>query len=149
MAKSARISLLVVIVALAGACGSSDNGLSKAEFVKRADAICAASNKKFDAVSATVGHDTSIGAAPEALPGAVRARSARSEIEQLRALKPPKADRDDDLEDARRPLERRRLSSSRQVAAVKSTAELVQDQVAGERRGGHERGEGVRVDRVR
>jgi hypothetical protein len=78
-----RFALAFAIAALAAGCGGSGR-LSKAEYSKRADAICAKYNAKLKALS----RPTSIAALPayvdQALP------LARKGDDELRALKAPK-----------------------------------------------------------
>jgi len=78
-----RFALAFAVAALAAGCGGSGR-LSKAEYVKRADAICTKYNAKLKALS----RPTSISGLPayvdEALP------LARKGDRELRALKPPK-----------------------------------------------------------
>ena len=93
MAKVMRILLVGTLVAAAGACGgSSYKGLSKADYTTKADAICAAGNKKLTAVSKTLTPKSSL-ADFQKLYREDFANTTRDEITQLRALKPPKADR--------------------------------------------------------
>jgi hypothetical protein len=92
-----RWSWIVLIVACMavltmGACGSSYQGLSKAEFVKRALAICAKSEARANKIVSAPRQDGSIDGykrvyVDELLP------SLSAGVAQLRALKPPKADR--------------------------------------------------------
>jgi uncharacterized protein YqeY len=93
MAKVMRILLVGTLVAAVGACGgSSYKGLSKADYTTKADAICAAGNKKLDAASKTLTPQSSL-ADFQKLYREDFASTTRDEITQLRALKPPKADR--------------------------------------------------------
>jgi hypothetical protein len=79
------IALPVVIAALAAGCGGSGR-LSKADYAKRADAICTKYNAKLKALA----RPTSISGLPayvdQALP------LARKGDDELRALKPPKGE---------------------------------------------------------
>jgi hypothetical protein len=90
-AVAAAVMVVGMIVA-AAACGSSDdNGLSKADFITQADAIC----KKYNdlSIKATSGLKNPTDAE---LVAAIKAKIVpllpKQEAE-LRALKPPKADR--------------------------------------------------------
>lgn len=82
---SPRIPILVLTAALAVGCGSSSGGgrLTKAEFTKRADAICATANRQEKALRVT-----------NTLPGLERAVTQEekvigSALNRLTALKPP------------------------------------------------------------
>ncbi len=88
----ARTSAVACAVAIAlGGCGGTYQGLSKAEFVKQGNAICRATQVKLDAAGST-GSATSL-AGLKKLYRDVFAAILRAEITQLRALRPPKADR--------------------------------------------------------
>src|SRR5919206_2485001 len=83
MRRFALASAVVLAVVAAG-CGGGSGRLSKAEYAKRADAICTKYNAKIRAL----GRPTSIPGLPayvdEALP------LARKGDDELRALEPPK-----------------------------------------------------------
>lgn len=93
------VALAAVVAAAVGAgCGSSDDeGLSKAEFVKQADAICAKGDKRIEAVAektfaggkqpdkAEITKFISDTALPE----------TRKQIEGIEDLDPPKDDEDE------------------------------------------------------
>jgi hypothetical protein len=95
--KSVRISVGLALIAALGACGgsgSSYKGLSKADFVNQAEAICTAGNTKIAQVSAQFGSNQ---------PTIEQFRNAyvnqlipifHGEVDDLRKLKPPAADRD-------------------------------------------------------
>jgi hypothetical protein len=98
-----RVSPLTSLVCVAalgiGGCGSGGNagnggnGLSKAEFVRRAETICAKTSAKQRAILDAPQPDHSIERmkkiyAEQLVP------TFREEIDQLRALKPPKNDRE-------------------------------------------------------
>jgi hypothetical protein len=84
------VAACAVVIAL-GACAATYHGLSKAEFVKRGNAICRAAQVNLDAAGAT-GRATSL-AGVQKLYRDEYAVIIRAEITQLRALRPPKADR--------------------------------------------------------
>jgi hypothetical protein len=73
----------VVVLAVVAGCGGSSR-LSKAEYAKRADAICTKYNAKLKALS----RPTSIGGLPAYVDKALPL--ARKGDDELRALKPPK-----------------------------------------------------------
>jgi hypothetical protein len=79
-----RLALAFIVAAVLAGCGGGSGRLSKAEYAKRADAICTKYNAKLKALA----RPTSISALPdyvdEALP------LARKGDDELRALKPPK-----------------------------------------------------------
>ena len=88
----ARASAIACAVAIAlGGCGGTYHGLSKAEFVKQGNAICRATQVKLDAAGAAE-RATSL-AGVQKLYRDEFAVILRAEIAQLRALSPPKADR--------------------------------------------------------
>jgi hypothetical protein len=76
--------ILVVVVILAAGCGSGSKRLSREEYSKQADAVCAKYNAKIKAL----GQPGSI----RALPGYVDKALpiARKGTDELRGLKPPK-----------------------------------------------------------
>src|SRR5690242_4702058 len=76
-------ALAFALAALAAGCGGSSR-LSKAEYVKRADAICAKYNAKIRAL----GRPTAISGLPAYVDKALPL--ARKGDDELRALKPPK-----------------------------------------------------------
>ena len=78
-----RIVLVVVIAGLAAGCGGSGR-LSKADYVKQADAICTKYNAKLKALA----RPTSISALPAYVDKALPL--ARKGDDELRALEPPK-----------------------------------------------------------
>lgn len=81
--RHAQIGIAVVI--LAAGCGGSSR-LSKAEYAKRADAICTKYNAKIRAL----GRPTAISGLPAYVDKALPL--ARKGDDELRALKPPKDD---------------------------------------------------------
>ena len=78
-----RVGLAVIVVLVAG-CGGGSGRLSKAEYAKRADSICAKYNAKLKALA----RPTSIGALPDYVDKALPL--ARKGDDELRGLKPPK-----------------------------------------------------------
>ena len=80
-----RVALAVVVLGLAAGCGGGGDGrLSKAEYAKRADAICTKYNAKIRAL----GRPTAISGLPAYVDKALPL--ARKGDEELSALKPPK-----------------------------------------------------------
>ena len=79
-----RIVLAVVVAGLAAGCGGGSGRLSKAEYAKRADAICTKYNAKLKALA----RPTSISGLPAYVDRALPL--ARKGDEELRALRPPK-----------------------------------------------------------
>jgi hypothetical protein len=93
MSRTARLFALACVAALAlGACGSSYKGLSKAEFAKQAVAICTKTETKLSKFGASFGSDPTIAQVKAAYKDQL-IPVLNDEIDQLRALKPPKADR--------------------------------------------------------
>ena len=83
MRRFALASAVVLAVVVAG-CGGGSGRLSKAEYAKRADAICTKYNAKIRAL----GRPTAISGLPAYVDKALPL--ARKGDEELRALKPPK-----------------------------------------------------------
>jgi hypothetical protein len=79
-----RIMLTVVVAGLAAGCGGGSGRLSKAEYAKRADAICTKYNAKIRAL----GRPTAISGLPAYVDKALPL--ARKGDHELSALKPPK-----------------------------------------------------------
>ena len=79
-----RIVLAVVVAGLAAGCGGGSGRLSKAEYAKRADAICTKYNAKLKALA----RPTRISGLPAYVDRALPL--ARKGDEELRALRPPK-----------------------------------------------------------
>jgi hypothetical protein len=79
-----RVVLAFAIAALVAGCGGGSGRLSKAEYAKRADAICAKYNAKLKALSRPTGISGLPAYVDRALP------LARKGDDELRALKPPK-----------------------------------------------------------
>ena len=87
------IALACALASALAACGgSSYKGLSKADFVTRADAICKADNAKFADAAKGIGDNPTL-AQVKSLFSDQLLPMFRSEVSELRALKPPKADR--------------------------------------------------------
>jgi hypothetical protein len=93
---SVGIVALALALAGAGCGGSDDNGLSKAEFTRKANAICAKGNKEIDAAAnKTFTEKTEPPVSDQiafikdsVLP------NVEQQISDIRALKPPEADKD-------------------------------------------------------
>ena len=79
-----RIVLIVVVAGLVAGCGGGSGRLSKAEYAKRADAICTKYNAKIRAL----GRPTAISGLPAYVDKALPL--ARKGDDELRGLKPPK-----------------------------------------------------------
>src|SRR5919202_4619813 len=79
-----KFGLALLITVLVAGCGGGSGRLSKEEYAKRADAVCARYNAKLKALS----RPTSIGALPDYVDKALPL--ARNGDEELSALKPPK-----------------------------------------------------------
>ena len=103
----ALLAALGAIALLVAGCGSSDNGttdtttasLTKAEFLKQGNAICAAGNKKLEAGFESFGkeHNLSEKKEPteaefEELAETVLVPGVQSQVEGLRALGTPEGD---------------------------------------------------------
>jgi hypothetical protein len=95
MRRIVQLSMAVVLIAALGACSSSgggSKGLSKSEFIKKAEAICVAADAKSSKVSDTLESGN---------PSVAQVKSAytdqlipilRGEVHDLGALQPPAAD---------------------------------------------------------
>ena len=79
-----RIALAVVITGLVAGCGGGSSRLSKADYAKQADAICAKYNAKIRAL----GRPTAVSGLPAYVDKALPL--ARKGDDELRGLKPPK-----------------------------------------------------------
>ena len=79
-----RFALAFAIAILVAGCGGGSSRLSKAEYAKRADAICTKYNAKIRAL----GRPTAISGLPAYVDKALPL--ARKGDDELRALKPPK-----------------------------------------------------------
>jgi hypothetical protein len=92
--KTLRFPLVIAVAAALAACGgSSYKGLTKAEFVKQANAICARGNAESEAV----GKQLPKNATPKQIADLFAEKAiplANKEFDDLAALKPPKEDRD-------------------------------------------------------
>ena len=93
MHRSLRLTSLVCVAALTiGACGSGYKGLSKAEFVKQALAICAKSAARTNKIGTSVGSNPTVKQVKDTYARQL-VPAFNDELAQLRALKPPTADR--------------------------------------------------------
>jgi hypothetical protein len=89
------MSMVVALVVALGACGgSSYKGLSKADFVKQAEAICKAADTKSSTVTDSLQANPSVAQLKSVFTSQL-IPILQSEIDDLRALKPPEADRDE------------------------------------------------------
>ena len=79
-----RFALALAVAGLVAGCGGGRERLSKAEYAKRADAVCTKYNAKLKALT----RPTSINALPDYVDKALPL--ARKGDEELRRLKPPK-----------------------------------------------------------
>jgi hypothetical protein len=79
-----RFALAFAVATLATGCGGGSRRLSKAEYAKRADAICTKYNAKLKALARPTGISELPAYVDRALP------LARKGDDELRALKPPK-----------------------------------------------------------
>jgi hypothetical protein len=93
--RNARVlASFVAVAAVAGGCGSSDTGLTKAEFLKQATAICAKSDK---ANNAAIHKALSRDPTPSEIAKVFNDTALpliNAELDELAALEPPKADQD-------------------------------------------------------
>jgi hypothetical protein len=93
MSKTTRLITSACIAALAlGACGSSYKGLSKAEFVKQADALCVKDQAKIDKIGTAVGDNPTLRQVKDTYTDQL-IPAYHEQVDHLRELKPPKADR--------------------------------------------------------
>jgi hypothetical protein len=93
MGRNVRsIAAFGVAGVMLAACGGGYKGLSKADFVSKADAICTSGQKKLDAISSALGTSPKLSDVQKVYKNQF-ATSVQAEVTQLRALKPPKADR--------------------------------------------------------
>src|SRR5919202_4191466 len=79
-----RVVVAFAVATLAAGCGGGSGRLSKAEYAKRADAICTKYNAKLKALARPTGIKELPAYVDHALP------LARKGDDELRALKPPK-----------------------------------------------------------
>jgi hypothetical protein len=91
MTKAIRLALTVAVVAFA-ACGSSSPSQSKADFVRRADAVCKTDNAQLAALISHVGSHPTLSEVRGIYTSTV-IPLFRKELGSLQALSPPKADR--------------------------------------------------------
>jgi hypothetical protein len=90
---ASRLTSLVCLAALTiGGCGSSYKGLSKADFVNQAVAICTKSTASINTIRSSIGNNPTIGQVKDTFARRL-IPAINAEIAQLRALKPPKSDR--------------------------------------------------------
>jgi hypothetical protein len=94
MSRKTQLITSACIAALAlGACGSGYKGLSKAEFVKQAEATCVRDQAKIEKIGRSVGENPTL----QQVKAAYKDRlipAFNDQVDELRALKPPKADRE-------------------------------------------------------
>ena len=81
-----------VAALMVGACGSSYQGLSKDEFIREAVAICAKANVELAKVGTAIGGNATLEQVKDAYAKQLFP-VLEDEVDQLRALKPPKEDR--------------------------------------------------------
>jgi len=86
-------AVVVTAAAIGAGCSSSYKGLSKAEFVKQANAICTQGNKDADVVSKQITAKSTAADVGKLFTDKVAPILTRV-FDQIDALKPPKADRD-------------------------------------------------------
>ena len=89
----AAICLFALAVAAAGCGGGSDNTLSKSEFIKKADAICAKDNKRLQAAGSKFGQKPSAAQMSQFVRSDL-VPTLSKQINELRALKAPNKDQD-------------------------------------------------------
>ncbi len=82
----------VVIGAMAAGCSSSYKGLSKADFVTQANAICTQANQDTEAYAKELPKNPTPEDVAQLFKKAVPV--INHELDEIQALKPPKADRD-------------------------------------------------------
>ena len=94
MRWTSRLITSACISALAfGACGSDYEGLSKAEFVKQADAICVKAEAEIERIGKSVGDNPTLAQVKDAYDDRL-IPAFENQVDELRALKPPEADRE-------------------------------------------------------
>jgi hypothetical protein len=88
------VVLVAVCIAAAGCGGNSEPRLTKAAFLKQGNAICAKGTRKIDRVGLTFFKTPGRPTAKETIAFArnVALPTTQSELDQLRALRPPKDD---------------------------------------------------------
>jgi len=87
---------LTIVAAMAVGCGSSDDGPSKADFVKKADAVCAKGDKQIDAAASRTFTGKKV-PNQAVLTRFIKAESlpaVRKQIDDIKKLEPPKGDED-------------------------------------------------------
>src|SRR5919198_2736357 len=117
-----RFFVVFAVAALAAGCGGGGGRLSKAEYAKRADAICTKYNAKLKALA----RPTGIGELPAYVDRALPL--ARKGTDELRALEPPKDEERtakewlDQNDSVVRSMERRRDAAKKRDRAGIQTA---------------------------
>jgi hypothetical protein len=91
--RRAALAAVLAAAALAGCGGDDDEGPSKAEYVEKADAVCAKTDVKIDDVVRSVGRDPNSAQAQSGLRAILPLE--RSLLTELRALEKPAADEDE------------------------------------------------------
>jgi len=124
ISRTTRLIASACVLALTlGACGSGGySGLSKAEFIRQAEALCRQANAKLAEIGNSFTSKSTITDLQKAYVNQI-VPLVNAEIDQLRALKPPKADRakvSKMLDDFSTGLDQ----ASADVKAVKSKQEL-------------------------
>lgn len=90
-----KICVLVVVCSVAAGCGGNSNSrLTKAQFLAQGNAICAKGTRKIERVGLTFFKTPGRPTAKETIAFAqqVAVPTTQSELDQLRALRPPKSD---------------------------------------------------------
>ena len=94
MRRTSKLITSACIAALVlAACGSSYKGLSKAEFVKQADAICVANQAETEKLAKAVGDNPTVAEVKDVYADQLMP-AFEDQVDELRALKPPEADRE-------------------------------------------------------
>ena len=94
MRRTSKLITSACIAALVlAACGSDYKGLSKAEFVKQADAICVKHQAATEKIAKAVGENPTIAQVKDVYADRL-IPAFEDQVDELRALKPPEADRE-------------------------------------------------------
>ena len=94
MRRTSKLITSACIAALVlAACGSDYKGLSKAEFVKQADAICVKNQAETEKLAKAVGDNPTIAQVKDVYADQL-IPAFDDQVDELRALKPPEADRE-------------------------------------------------------